>query len=417
MKTPRNLALVTLLSCVALSTGYLGGTVVERPVLAQEGERTYSEPNASAWQQKLSELRTEIGTLPEGPRRARFRWVSECLSRTAEEGGNAADAASLVDSLMAALRGEKEASDGVRWFDQGEHEGPRMLDNGSIGIVFQITKRGIALHSLFDLHAERELLSGTAEPFWSLRLGDGNGKSETLDSATGLGEFRAEGFGRKDNDERTINMEWRGAPSGDAGLLLINCEVSLRGQRSSWRMRVDNSSEKWSIRNITFPRVCLGVIGDSEEDDSLAIPHGSGELRAAPIQTKAEFSGRYPGGWCSMQLLSHYDPDCGLYFAVHDPFASTKDLKVKVADDPSIEVSFAWPAPDSGLPGNDWECAGEAVLQAFRGDWFDAARIYKRWAAEEAKWWPGKSEWGRSDTPAWPSWRRPEEVPSKWSVR
>jgi hypothetical protein len=52
-------------------------------------------------------------------------------------------------------------------------------------------------------------------------------------------------------------------------------------------------------------------------------------------------------------------------------------------------------------PGNGFRLSGEAVWQLLRGDWFDAARIYRDWACQSAQWWPKLGADGRDDTPAW----------------
>jgi hypothetical protein len=106
-----------------------------------------------------------------------------------------------------------------------------------------------------------------------------------------------------------------------------------------------------------------------------------------------------------MQFMAAYresGPPAGLYFALHDPWGGTKDLALK--SDPTtrtVRMSFDLPAADLGRPGNDFALEGEAVWQLLRGDWFDAAMIYKRWAQREAKWWPRLGRGGRTDTPRW----------------
>src|SRR5690606_17858885 len=44
---------------------------------------------------------------------------------------------------------------------------------------------------------------------------------------------------------------------------------------------------------------------------------------------------------------------------------------------------------------------GEAVWRLLRGDWFDAAVIYRDWARANAKWYPPLGPDGRDDTPPW----------------
>ncbi len=393
--------LAIVLSCASFTPSEAAKSSSRQSDLAQSAATTVPASAAASLQQGLSELKSQVGRLPEGLRRARFRWVCERLSYGAEEKKAGDDWAGLVDGVLAALQQGKQVSDAVPWFDRDAKEGLRMFDNGRIGLAFVVTRQGISLESLFDLQAERELLSGKPASFWSLTLSDTNGKDKSFSSEEGFKNVRVSVTGARVPGSAAAQIEWQAVIGEGAGELRAKCSVCIAGEKVSWRLSVDNSSNTFTIRKISFPTVSLGKIGDSEDDDFLLVPHGSGELRATPIRTKTEFSGRYPGGWCSMQFLGHYDPDCGLYLATHDPFGSTKDVKVTGQGGSSLETSITWPAPDSGVPGNDWECPGEAVLQAFRGDWFDAAQIYKRWASEEAKWWPGKSEWGRSDTPGW----------------
>jgi hypothetical protein len=66
-----------------------------------------------------------------------------------------------------------------------------------------------------------------------------------------------------------------------------------------------------------------------------------------------------------------------------------------------VQLSFEHPAPNMGLARNSFALEGEAVWQVLRGDWFDAATIYKAWARREAKWWPRLARDGRADTPRW----------------
>jgi hypothetical protein len=348
----------------------------------------------SIFRKDMAELAGEIEKMPQGSRRGRFAWTSDRLERMSETKEVSDELIRYGKELVAAARNEKEASAALPWFERGRWEGLRMVDNGRIGLGFVGTTRGVSLVSFFDMDAEQEYLAGTPLPFWSLALSENAGGRRELNSGEGLREFRAkessDGAGR-----HSVELEWVGQKEDGSLPVRVSCEVVLAADKATWRMKVDNSSETWSIRTIVFPQISLGIIGDSEEDDFLVVPHGSGELKQQPLKNEAKFSGRYPGGWCSMQFFSHYDDECGLYLGIHDPLASTKDFTVTSQDRTGVQTTIAWPAPDAGLPGNDWESSGEAVFQAFRGDWFDAAQIYKEWVSKKAEWWP------QGETPEW----------------
>ncbi len=404
MKTTIEALCVSLLFCSLISP--IAGAGDEAVPTTQTTPPSGEMSGSPVLNEKLAALRTQISQLPEGPRRGRFQWALEHLLRLAERGEKIEELMSLVEKSLAAAREGKDASDAVPWFGKGERKGLRMLDNGKIGLAFVRTENGVSLESLFDLLAERDLLFGLAMPFWSLSLTGPNQTAKELSSADGWSAFSLkESPGEPIRPglpaQCSIEMEWLGAGEESLAELRVTCRATLSDDNSSWWMKVDNPSTTFSIRTVTFPRVSLGQIGKSEEDDFLVVPHGSGSLRCSPINSRADFSGRYPGGWWSMQHISHYDADCGLYLAAHDPLGSTKDFSVKAVDASRIEVLVSWPAPDSGIAGNDWECPGEVLLQTFRGDWFDAAQIYKQWASKHAGWWPEEGKWGRSDTPQW----------------
>ncbi|MCH5374339.1 MAG: DUF6259 domain-containing protein, partial [Planctomycetes bacterium] len=94
---------------------------------------------------------------------------------------------------------------------------------------------------------------------------------------------------------------------------------------------------------------------------------------------------------------------------------------IGVAEKHPPPPAFEHPAPFMDSPGNDFDSSGQAVWQILRGDWFDAAVIYRKWVLNEAKWSPAFGTDGRADTPMWmrelPLWAlvsgAPESVESR----
>ncbi|MCL5098648.1 MAG: DUF6259 domain-containing protein, partial [Candidatus Omnitrophica bacterium] len=92
----------------------------------------------------------------------------------------------------------------------------------------------------------------------------------------------------------------------------------------------------------------------------------------------------------------------GLYLAINDPMGSIKDMTLEVdAKTHCARLRFEHPVPNRGLAKTGFVLNGEAVWQLLRGDWFDAAMIYKNWVRQNARWWPRLGPDGRSDTPLW----------------
>jgi hypothetical protein len=87
---------------------------------------------------------------------------------------------------------------------------------------------------------------------------------------------------------------------------------------------------------------------------------------------------------------------------MHDPMGSTKDIALR--SNPSqhqATLSYRQPAKNMSRPGNDFTLSGHAVWRLLRGDWYDAAQIYRRWVVAEAEWYPDLGKRGRTNTPQW----------------
>lgn len=183
--------------------------------------------------------------------------------------------------------------------------------------------------------------------------------------------------------------------------------VALRGQpvadagRIAWRIEAGGQASPWSLWKVVFPQVALDR---SDPAARFFFPRGPGEVVAPAEHASFSYGGRYPNGWTCMPFFAAYDADGrgGFYLGLHDPWGSTKELRASLRPiDGALLLAFEHPVADMGRPGNRFEPTGEAVWQAFRGDWFDAARIYRDWVRREARWFPELGPEGRGDTPLW----------------
>ncbi len=260
--------------------------------------------------------------------------------------------------------------------------------------------------TLYDQRAGRELLSAPTG-LWQLRLREADGVFR---------DFGPELWPDKPGaDAKVLSRVWESEGTQTleltcAGLPLtaatgvvpgptVRATYSVSGGRMNIALAVDNKTAL-SLWEIECPRLRVGALGAAGADDVFFFPRGSGELQRDPMGTGVGWGGRYPGGWSAMQYLAVYDGDGGLYVAAEDPVASTKET---FANGPGGEggnlYGVRWPAPDMSKPGNDWTIPGRAALELFDGDWYDAARIYRGWAAREAQWWPARAK--EKVTPDW----------------
>ncbi|MGC8885816.1 MAG: DUF6259 domain-containing protein [Verrucomicrobiia bacterium] len=197
----------------------------------------------------------------------------------------------------------------------------------------------------------------------------------------------------------------------EPSLTNVSVKVILNADKSDsslrWQIEVDNRSGIYALRNVVFPYLNLSDPGSG----IILFPRGPGEIQQDVWSKDFHYRGHYPGGWCSMQFVAAYSNEqnpSGLYIGYHDPYGSTKHIDIRnVALDKNeriLKVVFETPAPNFETAGNDFALNGSIVWKLFRGDWFDAAKIYRSWVVREAKWYPRGNQFKgglRTDTPEW----------------
>lgn len=277
--------------------------------------------------------------------------------------------------------------------------GALSVQAGDLSICLQQEETGIRLAGLQDVALGEELLSTNPSPLFNLTLRQIGSKEEVrLGADAGWRQTTL----RKTRD----GLEARWEQPVDANLAGIAVTATARADRRNsawhWKFRVENRSPNWSVWRVVFPQLALADFG---AQDSVFVPRGPGEVKRNLGDRTFTYTGKYTDAWCAMQFMAAYREGAhptGLYVAMHDPWGSVKEIGLH--RDPGLEsvrMRFDHPAPDMGRAGNDFVLSGEAAWQLLRGDWFDAAQIYKAWARKEAKWWPRLTAEGRADTPRW----------------
>jgi hypothetical protein len=270
---------------------------------------------------------------------------------------------------------------------------------GDLQLTLASTPGGIRMDRLLDAQSGRDLTATNPLPLFALTLRQaGSTKQLSLGAEDGWSQCAIQPHGRR------VQLRWSRPTNEALTGLSVTATVSADARAGAlrWKLRVDNGSTNWSVWRVVFPQVAVADLGTNA---AVLFPRGPGEVQRGVWDRSFSFHGNYPGGDCSMQFMAAYcegERPTGLYVAMHDPWGSTKDLAVRSdATMHTVRLSFDHPAPNMGLAGDGFALEGEAVWQVLRGDWFDAAMIYKHWARREAKWWPRLGRDGRPDTPRW----------------
>jgi hypothetical protein len=276
--------------------------------------------------------------------------------------------------------------------------GWQWLESGDLGLLVEATSKGISLVTLVDQKAAQSLTAAKTLPLFSIALRNAKTREErTVVANAGWNVAQIEPV------DGGLSLRWQLPTAKGLGALKVEARVVADPATGSlrWRLNVAGAASPWSLRHVVFPAVAVADLGPRT---AVLYPMGSGKVVYDPWTAESGYAGRYPSGWVSMQFMAAYREagKTGLYVAVHDPWGSTKELRVAPRpEDRSVALSFEHPVPDTGRPGAPFTLCGEAVWQALRGDWFDASMIYRDWVRKEARWYPKLSANGRDDTPQW----------------
>ena len=308
-----------------------------------------------------------------------------------------------VASLLQSLGRIEEATAAAGGdFPSGWH----LLDAGELSVALEKTADGIVLRGILDSKTNRRLTAAKQPPLLELEfctpLTEENAKDYApekllIGSDTGWKEIDV----RPTDAGLTVNL----SNPADARLAGVRATLVAKADTKengvAWSLSVENKAKDWALTRVRFPQVALREFSD---DMQLLVPHCCGEIERDPCGRTYRFDNLYPNGWCTMEFEAVYSPAkrTGLYWAMHDPRGSTK--RIRAIGDPatsSVTLGFEHPVPDMRKRGVGYELPGTAQWRILRGDWFDAACIYRNWVRKEALWYPKLSDDGRTDTPGW----------------
>ncbi|MBR6471512.1 MAG: hypothetical protein IKS83_06920 [Victivallales bacterium] len=203
----------------------------------------------------------------------------------------------------------------------------------------------------------------------------------------------------KDASEGLV-FEWHGLDlPGEPGVVDVRCSVlaakgsahAAKGSAlaakgsvlaaeaaSYWRIQVTNRSTQWGLAETQYP--ILAQVIHPGQGDALLPDHNWGHRLYRNSFRSVEQT--YPTYKCPMQFMAFNQGDAGLYIAAHDPGARPKRLKVSSTQ----EVSFRVHAENASQPGSGNADDFAFCVAAYRGDWWQAAKRYRKWAISETPW-------------------------------
>lgn len=201
----------------------------------------------------------------------------------------------------------------------------------------------------------------------------------------------------------------------DGSSLDVTITVTLANNESvaKWNMRVD-TAQPVVLGETHFP--IISGIGTSvkniHEKEYIAVPYYGGTKRENPREKLICNEGwtNYPGGGMTVQLLTYCDGigKGSLYLASYDADAYRKTFTCE----PRLSrKAFTWYIihyPEQSNAISSWSLPYSVMCGPIQGDYYDAAKLYRKWSLSNAQWQPLSrssapySKWFR-DTMIWNS--------------
>lgn len=231
-----------------------------------------------------------------------------------------------------------------------------------------VSGHGLALTLVGEaLGAEWLRPLGDSGSLWRLALRKSDSATAELTSAS-ASCIEAEGAG-----STRLAFVWLGKlKDGEARVTLTVAE----GRRTTgWRLSAELPGG-WKVVRADWPvlpniRVERGL--------KMAAPFGWG--LEYDVKPGMSYEGTYPSLVTSMPFVAFYRDGKGLYVGMHDRKGNHKHLAVKASEDSVALTCSHWPS-DADTVGGRYAPEFEMVVSAFRGDYWNAAQIYREFTRE-----------------------------------
>ena len=266
--------------------------------------------------------------------------------------------------------------------------------------VWQFNQRTLVLGMHNGLFAIKSMVCGETGEFCV--PGPGLWQVELINAQQEIKVLEPCFYPESEQLESTLVMRWSFPDYAD-----ITVEINhLTGGDTEWFITIDPADKCWSVREVHFPRFDWQLEGG--EDCKLIVPEDTGAVYPDPLNSlKTGGSGMeiprvqirsYPHGGQSMQFFALTHGDDMIYFAAHDYQALVKGFGLKCdRENRVLNVRAHWHC--TYLPGEKVRSFAWHFSMC-KGDWFDAALRYRKFALKAPWLKKGALEDGKK-TPEW----------------
>jgi len=305
--------------------------------------------------------------------------------------GEALDALKVCEEFLVAKAGEvKLITKGT--IHAGTVQGYPYLGNAGTVFLWAKPQDGAGLISIFDRRSNRELLKVDAKraPLWRIGVKKKRGGAGYENTGNPC-EVKAEA----DEEEGRLRFQWSKG-------IVVEVEARLEAGESLLRSRLTTKTNGDSgLVTVTFPVIeDVMPFSPRAEKDKVLETWGLGWVIPSPLVSGKVSYGRNPSG---MPFAAVYGDGLGIYIAEEDGETNRKEWTwTPDKDSQTLDFSIAHPVLNWGAESfvEEYKSPGDIVIGPFHGDWYDAARLYRKWALT-APWCAKGPIYERSDYPKW----------------
>ncbi len=215
-------------------------------------------------------------------------------------------------------------------------------------------------------------------PLFTMRVKDMDGTSVSVSSDAGWGLVRSE--------ENALVFSDNATAEG----ITVRIDLCADEEGMTFAIQVANENDALSVMEISYPTPKMQA-----DTYSLFAPIKAGRVWEHAETRHTTEHWEYPQHAC-MQFFAVYTERGGIYLGVEDGTANAKRFAA-VCDGSHCHVTANYYAPGGTLPRNAFTVSGVVRWSAIRGNWYDAARLYRRFVLRDASWLP-EDGMGRPDT-------------------
>ncbi len=191
------------------------------------------------------------------------------------------------------------------------------------------------------------------------------------------------------DDRINLYLIWQGLKVYDRKSITVEAKITVKNNDDAmyWRIMIRNDDKEFGIWHLEYPILHINKLGDDTGADTFIYPKGKGRIFHNPFKTvKRIIVACYPqSSGQTMQFSAYYDErnGRGIYLAIHDSFCNRKIFLYDFGKSNTLGFKIAQFPMRAGIANIDYQMKFPFVFKSYEGNWYQACRIYRRWAVKQ----------------------------------